>query len=61
MKIQDHSDLLARGFLDRNTNCFIDTRICDMNQPSYLAQKPNSIIKIVENDKKYKYLDTCLK
>ena len=31
-----------------------------MNQPSYLARKPSSIIKTAENDKKRKYLDACL-
>jgi len=60
IEIQDRGDLLVRGFWDCYINCIIDVRVYDMNQLSYLARKPSSIIKIAENDKKRKYLDACL-
>lgn len=60
MEIQERGDLLVRGFWTQNTDCIIDVRICDVNQPSYLVRKPSSIIKSSENDKKRKYLDACL-
>jgi len=60
MEVQDRGDLLVRGFWDRNTDCIIDVRVCDVNQPSYLARKPTSILKTAENDKKRKYLAACL-
>ena len=41
----DRGDLLIRGFWDRSTDCIIDVRICDVNQPSYLTRKPVSILK----------------
>ena len=53
-------DLLVRGFWDRNTDCIIDVRIVDVNQPSYLHRKPTSIIKSAENGKKNMYLEPCL-
>ena len=59
-EIQDRGDLLARGFWDRRTDCIIDVRVCDVNQPSYLARNQLSIIKTAENDKKMKCLDACL-
>ena len=53
-------DLLIRGFWDRSTDCIIDVRIWDVNQPSYLTRKPVSILKSAENEKKKKYLEPCL-
>jgi hypothetical protein len=60
IEVQDRGDLLVREFWDRNTDCIIDVRVCDVNQPSYLARKPTSILKTAENDKKRKYLAACL-
>ena len=60
MEVQDRGDLLVRGFWSCNTDCIIDVRIYDMNQPSCLARKPSSILKSSENDKKRKHLDACL-
>ena len=39
----DRGDLLIRWFWDRGTDCIIDVRICDVNQPSYLTRNPVSI------------------
>ena len=39
----NRDDLLIRGFWDRNTDCIIDVRICDVNQPSYLIRNPVNI------------------
>ena len=51
----DRCDLWIREFWDRSTDCIIDVRICDVNQPSYLTRKPVSILKSAENEKKMKY------
>ena len=56
----DRGDLLIRGFWERNTDCIIDVRICDVNQASYLTRKPASIVKCAENAKKKQYLNECL-
>lgn len=48
-----------RGFWKRGTDCIIDVRTCDVNQPSYLSCKPTNVIKSAENDKKKKYLEPC--
>ena len=40
----DRGDLLIRVFWDRNTDCIIDVRICDVNQASYLTRKATSIV-----------------
>ena len=56
----DRGDLLIRGFWNRNTDCIIDGRICDVNQASYQIRKPASIIKSAKNDKKKKFLELCL-
>ena len=48
----DRGDLLVHGFWDRNTDCIIDVRIVDVNQPSYLHRKPTSIIKSAETRRK---------
>ena len=56
----DRGDLLIRGFWERNTDCIIDVRICDVNQASYLTRKPASIVKCAENAKKKHYLNDCL-
>ena len=48
----DQSDLLIRGFWDRNTDCITDVRLCDVNQTSYLTHKPASIVKSAENEQK---------
>lgn len=60
IEIQERGDLLVRGFWDRHTDCIIDVRACDVNQPSCLIRKRKSIIKAAENDKKKKYLEACL-
>ena len=56
----DDDNLFIRGFWERNTDCIIDVRICDVNQASYLTRKPVSIVKSAENAKKKQYLDACL-
>ena len=56
----DRGDLLIRGFWDRGTDCFIDVRICDVNQPFYLTSNPVSILNSVENAKKEQNLKPCL-
>ena len=56
----DVGDILIRDFWDRNTDCIIDFRICDVNQASYLTRKPASIVKSAENEKKNKGLEPCL-
>ena len=53
-------DLLIRGFWDRGTDCIIDVRICDVNQPPYLTRNPVSVLKSTENAKKKQYLEPCL-
>ena len=50
MELQDHGYLLVRVF-NRNTDYIIGIRIYNVHQPSYLIQKPSSIIKTVENNK----------
>ena len=55
----DRGDLLIRGFLDRDTACIIDVRICDVNQPSYLTRKPVSIVKSVRHERKRSILTTA--
>ena len=55
----DRGDLLIRSFWDRSTDCIIDVRICDVNQPSYLTRKPVSILKSAKNEKKKNYLEPC--
>ena len=49
-----------RGFWSRDTDCIVDVRICDVNQKSYLAKNPSTIIKNAEAEKKRKYLNPCL-
>ena len=39
---------------------FIDVRICDVNQSSYLTRRAVSILKSAENEKEKKYLEPCL-
>ena len=56
----NRDDLLIRGFWDRNTDCIIDVRICDVNQPSYFARNSVNILKSAENTKKKHYLEPCL-
>ena len=56
----DHGDLLIREFWDRGTDCIIDIRICDVNQPSYLTRNPFSILKSVDNTKKKHYFEPYL-
>ena len=51
---------LYKDFWERNTDCIIDVRICDVNQASYLTRKPTSIVKCAENAKKKQYLNDCL-
>ena len=51
---------MVRGFWNRNTDCIIDVRIVDVNQPSYLHCKPTSIIKSAEIGKKKMYLEPYL-
>ena len=48
----DRGDLLVRGFRDMNTDCIINIRIVNANQPYYLTGEPTSIIKFAENSKK---------
>ena len=53
--------LIRRDFGDRNTDCIMDVRICDVNQASYLSRKPTTrIVKYAENETKKKYLEPCL-
>ena len=56
----NRDDLLIRGFWDRGTDCIIDVRICDVNQPSYFACNSVNILKSAENTKKKHYLEPCL-
>ena len=56
----DRGDLLIKGFWDRSTDCIIDVRIYDANQPSHSTRKPVSIRKYAENEKKNKYLEPCV-
>ena len=44
----------------KGTDCIIDVRICDVNQPFYLTRNPVSILKSAENTKKKQYLEPCL-
>ena len=44
--------ILIEVIWDRNTDCIIDVRICDVNQASYLTRKSASIVKSAENEKK---------
>ena len=53
-------DILIRGFWERTTDCIIDVRICDVNQPSYRDRNPVSILHSAETEKKKKYLEPCL-
>ena len=55
----DRVVLLVRGFWDRDTDCIIDVRICDVNQASHLTRKPTSIVKYAQNEKEKKYLESC--
>ena len=32
----NYRDILVRGFWLQNTNCIVDIRICNVNQPFYL-------------------------
>ena len=57
----DRGDILIRGFWERNTDCIVDVRICDVHQPSCKDRTPESVLKSAEVEKKKKYLDPCLK
>ena len=56
----ERGDILIRGFWEGNTDCIIDVRICDVNQPSCSNRKPQNILKSAETEKKKKCLDSCL-
>ena len=56
----DRGDIPIRGFWEQSTDCIIDVRISDVNQPSYLRRQPSSILKGAETEKKRKYLAACL-
>ena len=50
-----------RGFWTRDTDCIVDVRICDVNQPSCLTKNPSAITESGEVEKKRKHLNSCLK
>ena len=52
----DRGDLLIRGFWDRSTDCIIDVRFCDVNQPFYLTHNPVNILKSAETSKRIRYI-----
>ena len=45
---------LPRGFWESATDCAMDVRICDVNQPSCLGRSPTSMLKFAEAGKKKK-------
>ena len=57
----DRGDILIRGFWERNTDCIVDARICDVHKPSYKDRTPESVLRSAEVEKKKKCLDPCLK
>jgi hypothetical protein len=56
----DRGDILIRGFWDPGTDCIIDVRVTDMDQPSQIATDPAKVLRKHENEKKRKYLQACL-
>ena len=45
---------------ERNTDCIVDVCMRDLNQPSCLGWHPASILKLVEVEKKKKYIGQFL-
>ena len=55
----EREDLLIRGFWRSGTDCIIDVRLTDTDQPSYLSKTPFEILEIQEEEKKRKYSKKC--
>ena len=49
-----------RGFWKKSTNCIIDVRLTDTDQPTHLPKTPFEVIELQEQEKKRKYSKKCL-
>ena len=55
----DRGDLLVRGLYDKSTECIIDVRVTDTDQPSYRGSTPEQVIAAQERGKKSQYAARC--
>ena len=53
-------DLLVRNLWRNGTSCVIDVRMSDTDAKSYRTKDPHQVLKTQENEKKKKYLETCV-
>ena len=56
---EERGDLLVRGFWQTSTDCIIDVRLTDTDQPTHLPKSPFEVIEIQEQEKKKKYAKKC--
>ena len=57
---EERGDLLIRGFWQKSTDCIVDVRITDTDQPTHLDKTPFVAIELQENEKKKKYAKKCM-
>jgi hypothetical protein len=56
----DRGDIFLRGFWARGTDCIVDVRVTDTDAKSYRHRDPVKVISTEEEEKKWKYLKSCL-
>ena len=56
----ERGDLLVRGLWNKSTDCIIDVRLTDTDQPTYLTKSPSEVLELHEKEKKNKYAKKCL-
>ena len=55
----ERGDLLIRGFWSSSTDCIVDVRLTDTDQPTYLPKSPFEVLELHEEEKKRKYAKKC--
>ena len=57
----ERGDLLVRGFWRTSTDCIIDVRLTDTDQPTHLPRTPFEVIELQEKEKKTKVCQEMLR
>ena len=57
---EERGDLLIRNLWKHQTDCILDVRITNLDAPSNIHRKPESVLLSHEREKKKKYLQACL-
>jgi hypothetical protein len=56
----ERGDLLIRGLWTKQTSCIVDVRVTDTDAASYASSTPEKVLRKHEQEKKKKYLESCL-